>query len=71
MTLRPFWLALVPLVLAAAPPPSRFTVRVKMGQNRVPVGEVTRTAGGKVSVRGLPAPAIDTLADDFVAAWGG
>ena len=46
-----------------------FTVRVKTKDGPVAVGEIERGADGKVKVRGLTAPSLDKLADDFATAW--
>jgi hypothetical protein len=50
-----------------------FTVRVKMenakgGVDLIPVGQIDRTSG-KATAKGLAAPVLDKLSDDFVAAW--
>ena len=81
MTQRNFIAATLATLLAGSvgaaqtvsPKPDKFAVRVKMRDaagklTLVSVGELTR-ANGKVTARGLPAPAIDRLADDFIAAW--
>lgn len=65
--------ALLAGTASSASAPEVFSVQVKMEAKGVttlvPVGEITRTADGKVTVRGLAAPALDRLADDFAAEW--
>jgi len=61
------------MILASAAHADTFTVRIKMknakgGMDLVPVGEITRT-NGKVTIKGIPAPAIDAISDKFIAEW--
>jgi hypothetical protein len=44
-------------------------VKVPTKSGAVPVGEITRTADGKISAHGLPAPAFDDLGKKIEQAW--